>query len=97
MAELGSRGGGVAAYGWFLAVAVVLVLAPGLDFCCSAAPKNTLAGGRLGGWSSSVGVTCSTPSKVWPPPPDSAPSVCSRCSKRSGGRHRLPSVPGHRG
>src|SRR4029453_16267029 len=25
-----------AAYGWFLAVAVVLVLAPGLDFCCSA-------------------------------------------------------------
>jgi hypothetical protein len=36
MAELGSRGGGVAAYGWFLAVAVVLVLAPGLDFCCCA-------------------------------------------------------------
>ena len=35
--------------------------------------------------------------KVWPPPPDSAPSVCSRWARRSGGRHRLPSVPGHRG
>ena len=73
----------------------VELLRPGWTF--AVVPKNTLAGGRLGGWSSSVGVTCSTPFKQWPPPPDSAPSVCSLCSRRSGGRHRLPSVPGHRG
>jgi threonine/homoserine/homoserine lactone efflux protein len=44
-----------ATYGSFLAVAVVLVLVPGPDFCCSDQEHS----GRVRGWSSAVGVTCS--------------------------------------
>ena len=45
------------AYGSFLAFAVVLVLVPGPDF--AVVTKNTLTGGRRGGWWSAVGVASS--------------------------------------
>jgi threonine/homoserine/homoserine lactone efflux protein len=46
-----------ATYGWVLVVAVVMVLVPGPD--SAVVTENMLAGGRLQGWSSAVGVACS--------------------------------------